>query len=73
NGSNCVGYDNAMARNYRAFRRGIFSNWGGPASDCDHINIRNCILDIDNNFHLEYTTGFSTETVSHKLYGRKLN
>lgn len=73
NGSNCVGYDNTMERNYRAFKRATFSNWGGSPTDCDNINVRKCVLDLDNSFYIEYSNGFSTETVIHNLFGRKLN
>ncbi|PKR79721.1 hypothetical protein CW751_13430 [Brumimicrobium salinarum] len=75
NGSNCVGYDNVMARNYRAFRSGIFSNWGGASHECGDLLIKKCYLDLNNQLFLsyEYWHVNDPEAIELNVNGRKLN
>jgi hypothetical protein len=75
NGSSCVGYDNAMARNYRAFRKGNFSNWGGASYECGDLVIKKCYLDLNNQLFLsyEYWHVNDPEAIELNVNGRKIN
>jgi len=75
NGSNCIGYDNTMQRNYRAFQRATFSNWGGDSYECGDIFIRKCYFDLENQFYLDYEfwNPNDQEATKYKVFGRKLN
>ncbi|PKR79719.1 hypothetical protein CW751_13420 [Brumimicrobium salinarum] len=75
NGSNCVGYDYTMGRNYRAFINGTITDWGGDSWDCKDIYIRKCSLDLEGQFYLDYEFGHPSVggVIKYEVFGRKLN
>lgn len=73
NGSNCIGYDHNLSRNYREIRTSLFSTYGGSPNDCDQVFVRECTLDLNSKFYLRYTLTFPNGGTEHEVYGRKLN
>ena len=73
NGSNCIGYDHNVSRNYREIRTSLFSTYGGSPNDCDQVFVRECTIDLNSKFYLRYTLTFPNGGTEHEVYGRKLN